>query len=56
LLPWIEPSQILNKPARAFTDQFCIDEEGLRAEGITDFARYRHPQAKEEELQLDIFI
>jgi citronellol/citronellal dehydrogenase len=31
---------ILCKPARACTGNFFIDEELLRAEGVTDFARY----------------
>jgi citronellol/citronellal dehydrogenase len=31
---------ILTRPARETTGQFFIDEEVLRAEGVTDFARY----------------
>jgi citronellol/citronellal dehydrogenase len=31
---------ILNRPARSCTGQFFIDEEVLRAEGITDFSAY----------------
>ena len=31
---------ILNRPARACTGQFFIDEEVLRAEGVTDFSGY----------------
>jgi len=32
---------ILTKPSREFTGNFCIDEDLLRAEGVTDFARYQ---------------
>src|SRR5215468_1252766 len=32
---------ILTKPSREFTGQFCIDEELLRAEGVTDFSKYQ---------------
>ena len=35
---------ILTKPAAEFTGNFCIDEEVLRAAGVTDFDRYHdHP-------------
>jgi citronellol/citronellal dehydrogenase len=32
---------ILTKPSREFTGKFCIDEEVLRAEGVTDFSKYQ---------------
>jgi citronellol/citronellal dehydrogenase len=32
---------ILTKPSREFTGNFCIDEDVLRAEGITDFSKYQ---------------
>jgi citronellol/citronellal dehydrogenase len=32
---------ILTKPSREFTGNFCIDEDVLRAEGVTDFSRYQ---------------
>ena len=32
---------ILTKPSREFTGQFCIDEEVLRAEGVSDFSKYQ---------------
>jgi len=32
---------ILTKPSRDFTGQFFIDEEVLRAEGVTDFSKYQ---------------
>ena len=31
---------ILTKPSREFTGHFCIDEDVLRAEGVTDFSEY----------------
>jgi citronellol/citronellal dehydrogenase len=31
---------ILTKPSREFTGRFCVDEDVLRAEGVTDFSRY----------------
>jgi citronellol/citronellal dehydrogenase len=32
---------ILVRPSRSFTGHFCVDEEVLRAEGVTDFSRYQ---------------
>jgi citronellol/citronellal dehydrogenase len=32
---------ILTRPSREFTGHFCVDEEVLRAEGVTDLARYQ---------------
>lgn len=34
---------ILSRPSRECTGQFFIDEEVLRAEGVTDFSRYQLP-------------
>jgi citronellol/citronellal dehydrogenase len=45
---------ILTKPSREFTGQFCIDEELLRAEGVTDFSKYS--QGPESELMQDLFV
>lgn len=45
---------ILTKPSREFTGNFCIDEDLLRAEGVTDFDKYKlDPDA---DLQQDFFI
>jgi citronellol/citronellal dehydrogenase len=33
---------ILNKPSREFTGNFCIDEELLKKEGVTDFSKYQN--------------
>ncbi len=32
---------IFNRPSRSFTGNFCIDDEVLKAEGITDLAKYQ---------------
>lgn len=32
---------ILTKPSRKFTGNFCIDEEVLRSEGVSDFSKYQ---------------
>jgi citronellol/citronellal dehydrogenase len=32
---------ILTKPSRSFSGHFCVDEQVLRAEGVTDFAKYQ---------------
>ena len=31
---------ILTRPSREFTGQFCVDEDVLRAAGVTDFSKY----------------
>jgi citronellol/citronellal dehydrogenase len=46
---------ILTRDSRSFTGNFCIDEEVLRAEGVGDFARYRHAGTREEDLLPDFF-
>ena len=46
--------QILTKPAREFTGQFCIDDLLLQEAGVTDFDQYRYkPGAK---LATDFFV
>lgn len=47
---------ILCRPSRAFTGNFCIDEAVLREEGLTDFARYRPPGVREDQLMGDFFV
>lgn len=44
---------ILNRPSRACTGNFFIDEEVLRAEGITDFSAYDPPEGR---LAKSIFV
>jgi citronellol/citronellal dehydrogenase len=45
---------ILTRQSRSFTGHFCIDEEVLRSEGVTDFARYQAVPGAE--LMPDYFI
>lgn len=47
---------ILTRDAKAFTGNFCIDEEILRSAGVTDFAVYRHDGVLEQELLPDFFV
>jgi citronellol/citronellal dehydrogenase len=47
---------IVTREARRFTGNFCIDEDVLRAAGVTDFARYRHEGASEDMLLPDLFL
>lgn len=47
---------ILTRDSRSFSGHYCIDEEVLRAEGISDFARYRAAEVGEEDLLPDFFI
>jgi citronellol/citronellal dehydrogenase len=46
---------ILTRDSRACTGNFYIDEDVLRAEGITDFSAYRLGD-REEDLDLDFFL
>jgi citronellol/citronellal dehydrogenase len=45
---------ILKKPAREFTAHFLFDEDFLRSEGVTEFARY--DVCPGESLQTDLFV
>jgi citronellol/citronellal dehydrogenase len=47
---------ILTRDSRSFSGHFCIDEEILREEGVTDLARYRAADIREEDLLPDFFI
>ncbi len=47
---------ILTKDSRSFTGNFCVDEDVLRSLGVTDFAKYRDPDVREENLMRDFFI
>jgi citronellol/citronellal dehydrogenase len=47
---------ILTKPARECTGNFFIDEEVLRAEGVTDFSRYRREGVSDSDLMGDFFL
>ncbi|MES1172597.1 MAG: NAD(P)-dependent oxidoreductase [Bacteroidota bacterium] len=45
---------ILTKPSRAFTGNFCVDDEVLRSAGVTDFSAYS--TAAVDDLLPDIFL
>jgi citronellol/citronellal dehydrogenase len=45
---------VLQKPARAFSGHFLIDDSFLASEGISDFERYRVDPTRD--LQLDFFV
>ncbi|HEY7888543.1 MAG TPA: NAD(P)-dependent oxidoreductase [Steroidobacteraceae bacterium] len=47
---------ILTRDSRTFSGHYCIDEDVLREAGMTDFARYRAPEVREEDLLPDFFI
>jgi citronellol/citronellal dehydrogenase len=47
---------ILTQPSRRFTGNYCIDDEVLRGNGVSDFSSYRHPGVSEEELIRDFFV
>jgi len=48
---------VLTRPAREFTGNFVLDEDVLRAAGVTDFARYRQPGvASDADLLPDLFL
>jgi len=50
-------SAILQKDAKTVSGNFYIDEDVLRAEGVTDFAEYRvNPNTPENQLLPDFFI
>jgi citronellol/citronellal dehydrogenase len=45
---------ILTKPSREFTGNFCVDEEILKKEGVTDFSKYQ--QVPGSDLIPDFFL
>ena len=48
---------VLTRSSRECTGNFFLDEDVLREEGVTDFARYRvDPSLTEEDLQPDFFL
>src|SRR6185503_3201197 len=46
---------ILTQPSRKLTGRFFLDDEVLRSAGVSDFSRYRAPDAREEDLMSDFF-
>jgi citronellol/citronellal dehydrogenase len=47
---------LLKRDSRTFTGQFCIDEQVLREEGISDFSPYRDSSVREADLLPDLFL
>ncbi|MET7392033.1 NAD(P)-dependent oxidoreductase [Dactylosporangium sp. NPDC005572] len=47
---------LLVRPAAEVTGQCLIDEDVLRAVGVTDFASYRYGAAREADLKIDLFL
>jgi citronellol/citronellal dehydrogenase len=47
---------ILCANSREFTGNFCIDDQVLRAAGVTDLSRYRPEGVREEDLLPDFFV
>jgi citronellol/citronellal dehydrogenase len=47
---------ILTRPGRKITGRFFLDDEVMRAAGVTDLARYRQPGVEENELMPDFFL
>jgi citronellol/citronellal dehydrogenase len=48
--------EIVTQPSRTFTGHFLIDEDVLRAAGITDLSRYNPPGLSDGELMPDLFV
>jgi citronellol/citronellal dehydrogenase len=48
--------EVFVKPAKEYTGQTLIDDDVLRAAGVTDLDQYRYPGANEDQLQPDIFL
>ncbi len=47
---------ILTQPSRSVTGRFFLDDEVLRATGVSDFSKYRSPDVAESELMTDFFV
>ena len=47
---------ILTQPSREVTGQFFLDDDVLRASGVTDLSRYRQPGVEEQDLMPDFFL
>jgi NAD(P)-dependent dehydrogenase (short-subunit alcohol dehydrogenase family) len=47
---------ILTRDSRSCTGNFFIDEDVLRAEGVTDFSAYRFTEGSDDDLDLDFFL
>jgi citronellol/citronellal dehydrogenase len=47
---------ILTQPSRKVTGRFFVDDEVLRAAGVTDFSPYKNQGVREEDLTPDFFL
>ena len=47
---------ILTQPSRKVTGRFFVDDEVLRAAGVTDLSSYKQPDVDEKDLTLDFFL
>ena len=47
---------LVKRDSRAFTGQFCSDEQVLREDGVSDFSPYRDASVREEDLLPDLFV
>ena len=47
---------ILTQPSRKVTGRFFVDDEVLRAAGVTDLSGYRQPEVEEKDLTPDFFL
>ena len=47
---------ILTQPSRKVTGRFFLDDEVLRAAGVTDLAAYKHPDVDDKDLMPDFFL
>jgi citronellol/citronellal dehydrogenase len=47
---------ILTRPSRQLTGRFFLDDEVLRASGVTDLSPYQPPGIRDEELMADFFL
>jgi citronellol/citronellal dehydrogenase len=47
---------ILTQPSRQVTGRFFLDDEVLRAAGVTDLSAYKHPDVAEKDLMPDFFL
>ena len=47
---------ILTQPSRRVTGRFFVDDEVLRAAGVTDLSAYKHADVEEKDLMPDFFL
>jgi citronellol/citronellal dehydrogenase len=47
---------ILSQPSRQVSGRFFVDDEVLRAAGVTDLSSYKHPDVEDKDLMPDFFL